>query len=116
MLTVQLLTPHHSISVSALVDSGSLGNFISQALLKCLGLPRMRQAQELRIESIQGKPLGRGRFNYCAPPISLQVRCFHHETISFLVLEGPTVDLILGRPLLTSSHPFTPAPAMGLCH
>lgn len=45
-LTVQLLTPQHSVSVSALVDSGSSGNLVSKALLKRLDLPRMRQAQE----------------------------------------------------------------------
>ncbi len=34
---------------------------------------------------------------YQSPPLTLQVGCFHRETISFLVLEGPTVDIILGR-------------------
>ncbi len=58
LLIVQLLTPHHSISVSALIDSGSLGNFISQNLLRRLNLPRKRQAQELKIETFQAKPLG----------------------------------------------------------
>ncbi len=95
----RLLTPCHSVSVSTLLDLGSSGNFISQALLKHLNLPRRRQAQELRIEAIQGKP--RGRIKYRSPPVSLHVGCFHHKTISFLVLEGPTVDLILGCPWLT---------------
>ncbi len=105
LLTVQLLTPHHSISVSALIDSGSSGNFISQNLLKRLNLPRKRQAQELKIETIQGKPLGRGRIKYRSPPVILQIGCFHQETLSFLVLEGPTVDLILGLPWLSQHSP-----------
>ncbi len=105
LLTVQLLTPFHSISVSALIDSGSSGNFISQNLLKRLNLPRKRQDQDLKIETIQGKPLGRGRIRHRSPPITLQIGCFHRETLSLLVLEGSTVDLILGRPWLAQHSP-----------
>lgn len=39
LLEVQLLTPCYIISVRALINSGSSGNFISPALLKRLGLP-----------------------------------------------------------------------------
>ncbi len=78
--------------------------FISHALLKRLNLPRRRQSQELKIETIQGKPLGRGHIKYRSTPVSLQVGCFHRETISFLVLEGPTVDIILGRPGSPTIH------------
>ncbi len=49
LLPVQLFTPDHSVAVSALVDSGSSGNFISQDLLSRLHLPRKRHAQELRV-------------------------------------------------------------------
>ncbi len=49
LLTVQLLTPHHSISVSALIDSGSSGNFISQNLLRRLDLPRKLRSSRLRL-------------------------------------------------------------------
>ncbi len=56
--------------------------------------------QELKIETIQGKPLGRGHIKYGSSPVTLQVGCFQCETISFLVLEGPTIDIILGRPWL----------------
>ncbi len=104
LLTVQLLTPRHIISVPALVDSGSSGNFISQALLKQLDLPHQRQA-ELKIETIQGKPLGRGHIKFRSPPITLQVVCLHQEDISFLVLEGPTVDIILGCPWFSQHSP-----------
>ncbi len=54
LLTVQLLTPHHSISVSALIDSSSSGKCISQNLLRWLNLPCKWQDQELKIETIQG--------------------------------------------------------------
>ncbi len=63
------------------------------------------QAQELKIETIQGKPLGCGHVTYGSPPVTLQVGCFHRETISFLVLDGPTVNIILGRPWLSQHSP-----------
>ncbi len=44
LLSVQLLTPDHSVAISALVDSGSSGNFISQDLLSRLHLPRRHHA------------------------------------------------------------------------
>ncbi len=47
LLPVQLLTTVSSVSVSALIDSGSSGNFISQALLTRLNLPRKWQPREL---------------------------------------------------------------------
>ncbi len=37
--------------------------------------------------------------------MSLRVGCLHEKTISFLVLEGPTVDIILGRPWLNQHSP-----------
>ncbi len=39
MLSVQLFTPARSVTASALVDSGSSGNFISKDLLSRLHLP-----------------------------------------------------------------------------
>jgi len=104
LLEVQLLTPLYIFSVCALFDSGSSGNFISPALPKRLGLPLQRH-EELKVETIQGKPLGRGRVKFKSPPLILQIGCLHSEQISFLVLEGPTVDIILGRPWLTQHSP-----------
>ncbi len=70
LIMVQLLTPRNLISVPALMDSGSSGNFISQTLLKMLDFPRQRQA-EMKIKTIQGKPLGRGHIKFQSPPSSL---------------------------------------------
>ncbi len=90
LLTVQLVTPHHFISVPTLMDPGSSGNFISLALIRQLDLPRQRQA-ELKI---QAKLLGHGHIKFRSPPISVQVGGLHQERISFLVLKGPTLDII----------------------
>ncbi|KAF7708715.1 hypothetical protein HF521_017772, partial [Silurus meridionalis] len=92
-LTVSLLTPALSISVPALA-----GNFISQACLDCLCLPRERGSQNLAVQTIQGHPLGKGWVKYCTPVATLQVGLFHREEIRFLVLQSSTVSVILGRP------------------
>ncbi|KAI5624965.1 hypothetical protein C0J50_15441 [Silurus asotus] len=104
-LTVTLLTPALSISVWPLVDSGSAGNFISQACLDRLQLPRERGSQDLAVQTIQGRPLGRGWVKYCAPVVTLQVGLFHREEIRFMVLEDSTVSVILGRPWLQQHAP-----------
>ncbi len=88
----------HSVSVSSLVDSGSSEIFISQALLSHLNMPCRHQTREPWVETTQGRPLGRERVKYRAPPVIFQLGCLHRETITFLVLEGPTVDIILGHP------------------
>ncbi len=105
VLNVQLLTSVQSVSASALVDSGSSGNFISQDLVDRLHLHCQRHARELRIETINGKPLGRGHVRFETLPLKLRIGILHVEEITFLVLEEATVDLILGRPWLSTHSP-----------
>ncbi len=97
MLSVQLFTPVHSITASALVDMGSSG----VGLQLHLG----GSAQDLQVETIQGKSLGRGHMRYEVPPVKLKIGTLHEEEITFLLLEGPAVDIILGRPWLTLHSP-----------
>ncbi len=106
VLNVQLLTSIQSIAASALVDSGSSGKFLSQNLIDRLHLPRQRHAQELRVETINGKLLGRGCVRFETPPLRLRIGSLHEEEIIFLVLEEATVDLILGHPWLIIHSPF----------
>ncbi len=95
-MTIQLTSPHTSIPAQALVDSGSSGNFISVETINRLHLKRKLHSQTLNIQTIQGKPLGRGKVKHCSPSITLQVGCLHEEVLSFLVLEHSTVDVVLG--------------------
>ncbi|KAI5615365.1 hypothetical protein C0J50_10790 [Silurus asotus] len=103
---VTLVTPALSLSAVALVDLGSAGNFISQACLERLQLRRQRGSQELAVQTIQGRPLGKGKVKYCAPLIVLQVGVLHQEEIQLLVLEDSTVDVILGCPWLAKHSPI----------
>ncbi len=105
VLTVQLFTSAQFVTASTLVDSGSSGNFISQDDLNRLHLPCQRHARELRVESINGKPLGRGYVKFESPLMKLQIGNLYEEAIKFLVLEETTVDIILGRPWLTRHSP-----------
>ncbi len=63
---VQLTTPLHCISVHALLDSGSAGNFISADLCHQLQLKKRLNDIPYKIQSITGSPLGRGQvpFSY----------------------------------------------------
>ncbi|KAI2654647.1 Transposon Tf2-11 polyprotein [Labeo rohita] len=105
LLPVTLHTSNISLCVSALVDSGSSGNFISQDCLNQLQLTRRPHHQVLSVKTIQGKPLGRGKIRHSSPIITLQVGLFHYEDIKFLVLEDSTASIILGRPWLQQQHP-----------
>ncbi len=104
-MTIQLISPHTSIPAQALVDSGSSGNFISIETLNRLHLKRKFHSQTLNIQTIQGKPQGRGKIRHRSPTIMLRVGCLHEEVLSFLVLEHCTVDVVLGRPWLTQHSP-----------
>ncbi|KAL0188420.1 hypothetical protein M9458_015519, partial [Cirrhinus mrigala] len=105
LIPVTLRTSDHIISTSALIDSGSSGNFISSDCLKELQLTRLRHHQEYAVTTIQERPLGRGRVQHSTPYITLQIGLFHFEEIKLLVLEGSTASIILGRPWLKLHNP-----------
>lgn len=99
------LTYLQSFPAKALIDSGSAGNFISLSTLQRLQARRKSLNQPLHVQSILGKPLGRGNVRYCSPILSVKIGCLHEEELSFLVLEGSTADIILGRPWLELPSP-----------
>ncbi|KAI2655851.1 Transposon Tf2-8 polyprotein [Labeo rohita] len=105
LLPVTLHTPDCSLSLSALVDSGSSDNFISQECLNQLQLSCHHHHQVYAVKTIQGKPLGHGKVRHSSPYITLQVGLLHIEEIKFLVLEESTVSIILGRPWLRLHRP-----------
>ncbi len=104
-MTIQLISPHASISAQALIDFGSTGNFISVDMLNFLQLKRKPHSQILNLVTIQGKPLGWGKVRYHSPNITLRVGWLYEEVLSFLVLEQSTVDVVLGHPWLTQHSP-----------
>ncbi len=102
---VTLTVSNLSISVSALLDSGSAGNLISRALCRQLSLQAITTETIYQVQSITGKPLSRRHDRHRVRPITLRIGLFHTEDIHLLVLEGLTAD-ILGRPWLVQHNPI----------
>ncbi len=94
------------MSVSALLDSGSAGNFISGSLCRHLRLSTSTTETLYEVQSITGKPLTRRHVRHSVGPLQLQIGQLHQETLHLLVLEGSTVDIILGRPRLVQHNPI----------
>ncbi len=104
--TVIQLTASNVFPVTALIDSGSSGNFISGTLCHQLGLPTTTTTKIYQIQSITGRPLCRKHVRQRVGPISIRVGQLHEETIYLLVLEDSTADVILGRPWLVQHNPI----------
>ncbi|KAG1930496.1 retrotransposable element [Pimephales promelas] len=96
---------HHSLPVQALIDSGSAGNSIALSTLQRLQTRQRVIPQTLHVQSILGKPLGRGGIGHRSPDITFQIGHLHREEISFMVLDGSTVEIILGCPWLEEHAP-----------
>ncbi len=95
-----------SLPVTALLDSGSSGNFISGTLSRQLNLPTTNNKTLYQIISITGRPLSRKNVRRSVRPIQLRVGYLHEESINLLVLEDSTADIILGRPWLVQHNPI----------
>ncbi|KAI2661165.1 Transposon Tf2-9 polyprotein [Labeo rohita] len=92
--------------VTALIDSGSAGNFISGTLCRQLKLRTFATSTKYQIHSITGELLSRKQVQRQCDFIQLQLGLLHKEQIKLLVLEGATVDIILGRPWLVKHNPI----------
>ncbi|ROJ62558.1 Retrotransposon-derived protein PEG10 [Anabarilius grahami] len=104
--TITLTAADVSLPVSALIDSGSVGNFISGALCNQLNIKTKNTPTTYQIQSITGRPVSNRRVSRITKPVHLQVGVLHHKYIQLLVLEGSTTDMILGRPWLQQHNPI----------
>ncbi|ROL53441.1 Transposon Tf2-6 polyprotein [Anabarilius grahami] len=102
---VNLTAADVSLTVVALLDSGSAGNFISGALCRQLRLKTSPSPTVYQINSITGRPLSRKHVRRIGGPLKLQVGLLHREDIHLLVLEDSTADVVLGRPWLEQHNP-----------
>ncbi|ROI62448.1 Retrotransposon-derived protein PEG10 [Anabarilius grahami] len=102
---VNLTAADTSLTVVALLDSGSASNFISGALCRQLRLKTAPSPTIYLISSITGKPLSRKHVRRMVGPLQLQVGLLHTEGIHLLVLEDSTADVVLGQPLLEQHNP-----------
>ncbi|KAL0150076.1 hypothetical protein M9458_054735, partial [Cirrhinus mrigala] len=115
------MTPPEPASEPMILDSGKLsstkrqrrltrglsaGNFISGALCRQLKLRTTITSNKYQIHSITGELLSQRQVQRKCEDITLQLGLFHTENIQLLVLEGTTVDIILGRPWLVKHDPI----------
>ncbi|ROI36366.1 Retrotransposon-derived protein PEG10 [Anabarilius grahami] len=100
---VNLTAADISLTVVALLDSGSAGNLISSALCRQLQLKTSPSPTIYQINSITGKPLSLKQVR--RGPIKLRVGLLHLEEIHLLILEDSTADVVLGRPWLEQHNP-----------
>ncbi|KAL0180404.1 hypothetical protein M9458_025846 [Cirrhinus mrigala] len=103
---VIVTTALNSVTVTALIDSGSAGNFISGTLCRQLKLRTFTTSTKYQIHSITGELLSRKQVQRQCDFIQLQLGLLHKEQIQLLVLEGATVDIILGCPWLVKHNPI----------
>lgn len=92
-----------SHTVTALIDSGSAGIFISTALGRQVELPQTPNDRHFKAQSITGKPLNCSKIRFRAGPLLLGV--LHQKKISLLVMENSTADIVLGRQWLIQHLP-----------
>ncbi|KAL0147986.1 hypothetical protein M9458_056713 [Cirrhinus mrigala] len=98
--------PSSTHCVTALIDSGSAGNFISGTLCRQLHLRTKVTSKIYQIQPITGETTSPTRIHRKCEPINLQILLLHHEKIQLLVLEGANVDIILGRPWPVKHDPI----------
>ncbi|KAL0177569.1 hypothetical protein M9458_026463, partial [Cirrhinus mrigala] len=103
---VCITTLSSSVVVTALIDSGSAGNFISGTLCRQLHLRTKTTSKIYQIQPITGETTSPTRIHRKCEPINLQIGILHQEKIQLLVLEGANVDIILGRPWLVKHDPI----------
>ncbi|KAL0161491.1 hypothetical protein M9458_045216, partial [Cirrhinus mrigala] len=103
--SVRITTLSSSIEVTALIDSGSAGNFILGTLCRKLHLRTKTTSKIYQIQPITGETTST-RIQRKCEPINLQIGILHQERIQLLVLEGANMDIILGRPWLVKHDPI----------
>ncbi len=103
---IQLTACNESFPVTALIDSGSAGNFIAGTLSRQLRLPTSTTTKVYQVQSVIGKPLSRKQVRHQVGPVAIRVGQLHKEELNLLVLEDSTADVILGRPWLVQHNPI----------
>lgn len=127
LVPVTIRSDDVSVVVSALLDSGAAGNFISASLACTLHLPLLQLPNPMSVHALDGRPVGEGTITHTTTPASLTVGVSHHERLAFLVLPSAVHPLILGLPWLQDHNPsiswtereLSPGPRHanpGVCH
>ncbi|KAK3569743.1 hypothetical protein QTP86_004065 [Hemibagrus guttatus] len=95
----------HSVSTSALIDSGAAVNLIDGALVEKLGIPTFPCVPPLKITAIDSQPIGEGYLKSQTELLEFRVGLFHRERLAFYVTSSPVNPVILGFPWLRRQDP-----------
>ncbi len=108
----QLTVSKTVISVTALLDSGSAGNFISGSLCHHLRLSTSTTKTLYEVQSITGKPLTRRYVRHSVGPLQLQIGQLHQEKCTYWfwrVLRWTSYSGVPGWCSIIPSFPGRPA-------
>ncbi|KAK3538285.1 hypothetical protein QTP70_034770 [Hemibagrus guttatus] len=105
LVPVSLQVSDHSVSTSALIDSGVAVNLIDGALVEKLGIPTFPCVPPLKIMAIDSQPIGEGYLKSQTELLEFRVGLFHRERLAFYVTSSPVNPVILRFPWLRRHDP-----------
>ncbi|KAL0150452.1 hypothetical protein M9458_054269 [Cirrhinus mrigala] len=94
-----------SVKTTALIDSGSAGNFIDADFITTNRLPVLSCSPHVTVAALDGRPLGSGKIHLTTNDLTLRIEPCHLETIRFFVISSPQSPIILGYPWLNLHGP-----------
>lgn len=102
MTTVTLHLPSQSVSVSALIDSGSDSEFIDESFAQALNVTLQPLPRPIQVKALDEHTIYPCSFQ--SVPIHVSIDN-HHEDITFHVIKSPHVLLVLGVTWLCQHNP-----------
>ncbi|KAK3505618.1 hypothetical protein QTP70_004911, partial [Hemibagrus guttatus] len=105
LVSVSLQVSDHSVSTSALIDSGAAVNLINGTLVEKLGIPTFPCVPPLKIMAIDSQPIGEGYLKSQTELLEFRVGLFHRERLAFYVTSSPVNPIILGFSWLQRHDP-----------
>lgn len=93
--------------LTAMIDSGASGNFLSQRIADGLGFGIRKKEEPYNLTVVDGSPLpsGNGRVELETYPLPVAIHK-HHEELTFDIVGMATHDVVLGMPWLKKHNPM----------
>ncbi|TKA44817.1 hypothetical protein B0A49_13660, partial [Cryomyces minteri] len=90
--------------VTAMIDSGATGNFISHKAILRLGLRKQEKKQKYSLRLIDGTEIGYGKVTHETQKTTMKLDT-HNEQINFDITDTGTDEIVLGIPWLRIHNP-----------
>lgn len=103
---VQLFVSNTSVSLFALIDFGSAGNFISSALVTSLSIPIVRLASSVSVKALNGHLGSNGLVTQITQLLQISFHPSHTEHLQFYALPHTQPTVIFGLPWLRMHNPI----------